>query len=165
MPTRKKILLVDDDPAVRQMLARLLTGENYAVLPAENGTEAFAVAAATPLDLALLDLNLPGQSGWDIFERLSTENPLLPIIIITARPNQLFVALAAGVGALLEKPLDFPKLLETIEQLLAEPAETRLARIAGKATDFHYLPQSPKAKHRESSSAKPKTGVLPRIEA
>lgn len=166
MPTRKKLLLVDDDRSVRQMLTRLLTEENYAVLPAENGTEAFAATAASPMDLALLDLNLPGQSGWDIFERLTTENPLLPIIIITARPNQLFVALAAGAGALLEKPLDFPKLLETIQQLLAEPVETRLARLAGKATDFHYLPHHTKGnRHVSAASASAKKGAGPRIQA
>jgi hypothetical protein len=52
----------------------------------------------------------------------------------------LFPALASGVGALLEKPLDFPKLLHTMRDLLDEPAETRLARMAGRPADFHYLP-------------------------
>jgi hypothetical protein len=51
----------------------------------------------------------------------------------------LFTALAAGVGALLEKPLEIPTLLRTIRRLLAESAATRLARIAGQETDFHYF--------------------------
>ena len=91
-------------------------------------------------DLVLLDLNLPLQDGWDTLERLTTENPLLPVIIITARPNQIFPALAAGAGALMEKPLDLPKLLRTIRDLLAEPAASQSARMAGKAAEFHYLP-------------------------
>ena len=62
----------------------------------------------------------------------------MPVIIITARPNQLFTALGAGVGALLEKPLDIPTLLRTINWLLAESAETRLARLAGREAEFHY---------------------------
>ncbi len=165
MPARKKILLVDDDPSIRQMLGRLLTEEKYAVFPAENSAEALALAAATPMDLALLDLNLPGPSGWDIFERLTSENPMLPVIIITARPNQLFVALAAGAGALLEKPLDFPKLLETMQQLLNEPAETRLARLAGKAADFHYLPHLAGSSGKGSSVPMPKMHAAPRREA
>jgi DNA-binding response OmpR family regulator len=86
----------------------------------------------------ILDLNMPGKSGWDTFERLTAEHPLLAVIIITARSNQLFTALGAGVGALLEKPLDFSKLLQTIHRLLAEPAESRLARMAGSPADFHY---------------------------
>src|SRR5262249_40195939 len=136
----RKILLVDDDPSVRAMLGRLLDAEGYVVLPAANGQEALDLAAATQADLVLLDLNLPIRNGWDTFERLTTGNPLLPITIITARPNQLFPALASGVGALMEKPLDFPKLLQTIRSLLEEPAETRLARIVGKPADFHYIP-------------------------
>src|SRR5262245_24142168 len=135
-----KILLVDDDPAIREMLGRLLAEEGYVMLPAANGQEALNMAAATEVNLVLLDLNLPVKNGWDTFERLTTENPLLPIIIITARPNQLFPALASGVGALMEKPLDFPKLVKTIRELLDEPAEQRLARLAGKPAEFHYLP-------------------------
>jgi DNA-binding response OmpR family regulator len=90
----------------------------------------------------LLDLNMPVKGGWDTFERLTSEDPLLAVIIITARPNQLFTALGAGVGALLEKPLDFPMLLKTVSALLAESAEARLARVAGHHTDFHYLPST-----------------------
>jgi DNA-binding response OmpR family regulator len=141
---KRKLLLVDDDPSVRKMLGRLLIAEGYQVLPAANGQEALDLAAATEIDLVLLDLNLPVKNGWDTFERLTSENPIVPIIIITARPNQLFPALAAGVGALMEKPLDFPKLLETIRGLLDEPMEERLARLAGKPAEFHYLPARPK---------------------
>jgi DNA-binding NtrC family response regulator len=83
---------------------------------------------------------MPGKSGWDTFERLTAENPMLAVIIITARSNQLFTALGAGVGALLEKPLDFPKLLQTISRLLAEPDGSRLARMAGNPADFHRVP-------------------------
>jgi DNA-binding response OmpR family regulator len=142
---KRKLLLVDDDSAVREMLGRVLSAAGYDIVPAANGQEALEFAAATELDLVLLDLNLPVKNGWDTFERLTTQNPLLPIIIITARPNQLFPALASGVGALMEKPLDFPRLLETIGELLNEPMERRLARLAGKAADFRYLPARPAA--------------------
>jgi DNA-binding response OmpR family regulator len=141
--TRKStILLVDDDPSVRQMIGRVLANEGYLVLCAANGAEALGIAAANHIDLVLLDLNMPVKGGWDTFERLTAENPLVAVIIITARPNQLFTALGAGVGALLEKPLDFPVLLQTVSALLAEPVESRLARLAGHHTDFHYLPST-----------------------
>ncbi len=142
---RKTILLVDDDQAVRESVARVLADENYEVVPAGDGAEALEIAAASEVDLVLLDLNMPEKSGWDTFERLTNDNPLLPVVIITARPNQLFLARAAGVGALMEKPLDFPKLLQTISELLAEPSQQRLARMAGKPSGFHYFPtKSPK---------------------
>jgi CheY-like chemotaxis protein len=137
----KTILLVDDDRAVRESLARLLVEEGYYVLPAENGQEALNIAAVAAVDLVLLDLNLPVLNGWDTFERLTAQNPLLPILVITARPNQIFPALASGVGGLMEKPLDFPRLLRTMNDMMAEPPETRLARLAGKPAQFHYFPR------------------------
>ena len=135
-----KLLLVDDDPGVRESLAHVLNGEGYDVLPAANGVEALEIAAQNAVDLVLLDLNLPKKNGWDTFELMIKQNPQLPVIIITARPNQLFPALSSGAGALMEKPLDFPKLLQSIRDLLAEPAQARIARLTGKPAEFHYMP-------------------------
>ena len=136
----KRILLVDDDPTVRDSLNDVLVAEDYVVIPAENGEQALELANQLPVDLALLDLNMPVKNGWDTFERLTAEHPLIPIIIVTARPNQLFTALSAGAGALLEKPMDIPTLLRTMETLLAETGDQRLARLVGKRTEFHYRP-------------------------
>jgi two-component system phosphate regulon response regulator OmpR len=138
-PAKNRILVVDDDSSVREMLTRVLAGEGYLVWAAANGTVALEIAAAAKIDLVLLDLNMPGKSGWETFERLTAENPLLAVIIITARSNQLFTALGAGVGALLEKPLDFPKLLQTISRLFSEPVESRLARRSGSPADFYHV--------------------------
>jgi DNA-binding response OmpR family regulator len=137
---KSRLLLVDDDPSVREALENVLIGEGYEVIPACDVIEAAELAAKLPLDLVLLDLNLPKRNGWDTFEILARQNPRMPVVIITARPNQLFPALASGVGALMEKPLDLPKLLQTIRNLLEEPVEARLARLAGKPAEFHYLP-------------------------
>lgn len=136
----KHILLVDDDSTVRDSLNDVLVAEGYVVTQAADGQQALDLADRLPVDLALLDLNMPVKNGWDTFERLSAKLPLTPIIIITARPNQLFTAVSAGAGALLEKPMDMPMLLRTMEKLLAEPAEQRLARLVGKKTEFHYQP-------------------------
>jgi DNA-binding response OmpR family regulator len=114
------------------------------VIPANDGQQALELAASTQLDLVLLDLNMPVKNGWDTFEQLSRAHPLVPVIIVTARPNQLFTAVGAGVGALLEKPMEIPTLLRTIQRLLAESIETRLARIAGQETDFHYSAARPR---------------------
>ena len=139
-PGKHTILLVDDDPGIRKILFRLLVDEQYRVVTAADGNEAVEVAHGQKPDLVLLDLNMPGKDGWETFAELSAENPLLPIILITARPNQIFAALSAGVGALMEKPLDFVKLFQTIHRLLAEPAEASLARYAGKAGMVEYSP-------------------------
>jgi DNA-binding response OmpR family regulator len=138
--TPKTILLVDDDPSVREMVSRLLVGEGYLVLTAADGPEAIRIAATAHIDLVLLDLNMPGQNGWDTFEHLTFQNPFLAVIIITARPQQVFTAAGAGVGALLEKPLNFPELLVSVRDLLAESPEIRLARLSGRRRDLHYSP-------------------------
>jgi len=132
------ILLVDDDPTVRDSLSDVLVSEGYTVIQAENGQRALDLVRTSAIDLVLLDLNMPIKGGWDTFEQLTREHPLIPIIIMTARPNQLFTALNAGAGALLEKPMDIPSLLRTVRKLLAETTEQRLARLTGKETDFHY---------------------------
>jgi CheY-like chemotaxis protein len=136
----KRLLLVDDDPTVRDSLNDALVAEGYVVIPAENGLQALDLANQPPVDLVLLDLNMPVKNRWDTFERLTAEHPLIPIVITTARPNQLFTALSAGASALLEKPMDIPTLLQTMEKLLAEPAEQRLARLVGKQAEFQYKP-------------------------
>ena len=149
-PAKIKILLTDDDPAIRQILLRLLTEEGYSVLTATNGVEALELARVTKFDIALLDLNMPVKDGWETFKQLSTRQPELPIILITARPNQLFPALASGVVALLEKPLDLTKLFLTIHNFLEEPMETRLARSEGRPAVFSYIPPKPDASAAEA---------------
>lgn len=130
---KTKVLLVDDDPSVVSALSGVLQSEGYDVTQAFDGHAALehfhAIGGAA---IVLLDLNMPVKGGWDTFERLTAINPLLPVIVITARPDQYPLADAAGVAALMEKPLDLPLLLETMRKFLAEPPEVRLARIAGK---------------------------------
>jgi CheY-like chemotaxis protein len=138
---RRKVLVVDDDPAVRHMLCRLLREEDYLVDSASNGTEALEVINS--VDLVLLDLTLPGNDGWQVFEKIHSQNRAVSVIIITARHNQVFPALASGAGALMEKPLDLPKLLSIIRELLNESEQERMARLAGHAADFHYLAPEP----------------------
>ena len=135
---RKRILLVDDDQNVRESLSNVLVTEGYIVTAAEHGERALELVAQEEFDLVLLDLNMPVKNGWDTFGQLIRDNPLLPIIIVTARPNQLFTAVSAGVGALLEKPPDIPMLLHAIQRLLGEPPEDRLARLVGHKAEFYY---------------------------
>lgn len=119
---KKRILLADDDSAVRRMLFRVLTDEGYAVIPASNGREVLQRSAAENVDLAVLDLSAPLDDAWKNLEQLTAGHPDLPIILITARSNQVFPNLVSGVKALMEKPLDLPRLLRTISELLSQPA-------------------------------------------
>ncbi len=128
---KKRIMVLDDDEQIRRSLLKLLRSEGYEVVLAAEGMEALEKLGHQGVDLLLLDLNLPDKSGWDVFEGVTSANPLVPIVIITGRENQFELAVGAGVGALMQKPLDVPLLLKTIEELLEEPAEKRLKRLVG----------------------------------
>ena len=151
---KAKILLVDDDPAIRRMLARILADEGYNVSPAANGPEALELASRAGVDLILLDLNMPGLDGWETYEKLNSKKPPPPVIVITARPNQHFTAQAAGIGALLEKPLDLQKLLTAIRDLVDEPDVVRMARLEGRLSKFHYIPALTRESHINSNLGK-----------
>ncbi|PYL00401.1 MAG: hypothetical protein DME19_05260 [Verrucomicrobia bacterium] len=124
-----RLLLVDDDVSVRESLGRALGSEGYEMILAANGREAIDEFLRGYIDLVLLDLNVPVKGGWDVFERMTALNPLLPIIIITARSEQYELAATAGASALMEKPLSLPLLIGTIIKLLNEPVAKRLHRI------------------------------------
>jgi len=140
-PAVRRILLADDDPGVRQMLGRLLEIEHYAVTFAKTGREAAAKFAADPPDLVLLDLNMPDKDGWEAFGMMCEKHPLIPVIVITARPHQYAHAVELGVDALMEKPLNLPVLLNEIQHLLAESELERTRRLTNRNFKTAFLKQ------------------------
>lgn len=139
---KKRILIADDDASVRKALGKVLENEGYNIMLAADGREALERFESEPVDLLLLDIGLPIRNGWDTFERITSQAPAFPIIIITGKANQHDMAVAAGVGALIEKPLDVAQLLKTIQELLAEPPEARLRRLCGYSQDIRYTPSA-----------------------
>jgi DNA-binding response OmpR family regulator len=126
LPRSKRILVVDDDDAVRHGLNDILVTEGYEVITASNGIQALAALRRQPCDLALLDINMPLLNGWGTIGELRRLNRWLPIVIITALPDQRTLAREAGVE-LMEKPLDIPLLLRRIGALLNPPHDTNRA--------------------------------------
>ncbi|HMP84623.1 MAG TPA: response regulator [Verrucomicrobiota bacterium] len=135
-----KVLITDDDLAVRLALRKVLLEAGHEVLLAADGVEALGHCAQDTVDLLLLDIGLPVKNGWDTFGRITNRNPLLPVIVITGRPNQYCTALAAGVGALMEKPVDVTQLLATMEELAAQSRTARLSRLCGQNPDTRHVP-------------------------
>lgn len=135
----KRILLADDDPGVREMLGRVLEAEHYQVTHARTGTETARKFASHPPDLVLLDLNMPEKDGWEAFGIMCQKHPLVPVIVITARPHQYSHAVELGVDALMEKPLNLPLLLETIENLLTETEAQRTRRLTNPDFNTAFL--------------------------
>lgn len=114
---KRRILIVDDDPSIRHMLARVLLHEGYDPVAAASGEAGLKIAADSAVELVLLDLKMAGMSGEETLKELSAQRPGLPVVIITAYPRPR--AEMGQMSALLQKPLDFQILLETITNLLA----------------------------------------------
>lgn len=136
---KPKLLVVDNDPSVRQSLTKLLETEDFAVLSARDAEGAIDLFSCGLADLVVLDLNLGEESGWKVFERMKELNPFVPAIIITAESDQREIAIAAGAEALVEKPMDVPAFLRIVRDLLAETSEERLARVCGDDEYCRYV--------------------------
>jgi len=123
----RKILIVEDDAALRRGLGDRLRAKNFEPVFAVDGLSAVTVAQAERPDVVLLDLGLPAGDGFRVMERLRMIMHLahVPIVVLTARDAQgnRDRALAAGAAAFLQKPVDNDALLAAIEQVLASPLD------------------------------------------
>ena len=135
----KRVLVADDDAVVRGSLAAVLESEGYVVYEAHNGIKAVTRAIEHAPDLVLLDLNMPHWDGWTAFSQLDRVTPLLPVIVITARPNQYEKAVGLGVDAFMEKPLNIPILVSAIKRLTGEDKNRHLRRVTSRAFTTELL--------------------------
>jgi DNA-binding response OmpR family regulator len=124
----KKILIVEDDPDVREGLHLRLKANHYDTFFAADALSAIAETRKHVPDLIILDLGLPAGDGFVVMERLHRIPAVaqIPIIVVSARDvraNQQR-ALEAGAKAFLQKPVDNVELLAAIRQALGEPAQT-----------------------------------------
>jgi DNA-binding response OmpR family regulator len=123
----KKILIVDDDPDVRQGMHVRLKANHYDTFFAGDALSSITEAKKHEPDLIILDLGLPAGDGFIVMERLKA-NPYLaviPVIVVSARDvlANKERALKAGAKAFLQKPVDNAELLKVIRQALGEPAQ------------------------------------------
>jgi two-component system, OmpR family, response regulator MprA len=122
-----RILLADDDRAIRESLRRALELEGYAVIPAADGTGALAAVHEEGLDLLVLDVMMPGVDGLTICRVLRAQRNRVPILLLTARTltSDRVAGLDAGADDYLPKPFELDELLARIRALLrrARPAD------------------------------------------
>ena len=114
-----RVLIVDDEVAIRRFLTNVLATDHCAVFQAENGSLALAAAAATRPDLILLDLGLPDMDGVDVIRKIRTWSPV-PIIVLSVRGQETdkVKALDAGADDYLTKPFGIAELLARIRVAL-----------------------------------------------
>jgi signal transduction histidine kinase/ActR/RegA family two-component response regulator len=115
----RRLLVVDDEPGVRQTLARLLRHASHQVVEAPDGPAALALLATTPVDLVITDLGMPEMNGWELARRIQAARPGLPVILLTGWQDQAPEEAGdrAAVDAILGKPVQLPALLQAIRDL------------------------------------------------
>lgn len=121
-----KVLVVDDEPNIVLSLEFLMQQAGFDVDTAEDGEGALAKVEESPPDLILLDISLPGISGFDVLEqlRLDPRHARLPIIMLTAHGREVEQekGLALGADDYVTKPFSTQALVEKVKSLLAEDA-------------------------------------------
>jgi DNA-binding response OmpR family regulator len=119
------ILVVEDDSAIRQGIVDALKFAGYDVLQAANGNDGMAQGLRATIDLLVLDLILPGRSGFDILKAVRTARPTLPVIILTARGDEgdRVQGLRLGADDYVVKPFSVRELLARVEAVLRRSPE------------------------------------------
>lgn len=139
--TRPRILIVEDELDLRRGLELNLKAEGYAVLAAATGDEALEVALRERPDVIVLDVMLPGMSGFDVCRELRRRRVEEPIIMLTARADETdrVVGLEIGADDYVTKPFSIRELLARIRVRLrrrAEPGDQAIVRFGDVEVDF-----------------------------
>ncbi len=118
-----KILVIDDEENIRKLAKANLTASGYKVLVAPDGEEGLRLAQLERPDLILLDLRMPGMSGWDVLMVLKANRRLrrIPVIIMTATaPEAMDQVRSMRTAGYVIKPFSADELLDTVRQVLGD---------------------------------------------
>jgi DNA-binding response OmpR family regulator len=121
----KKILIIEDDPAISKGLVDALQEENFQTMDVDNGEKGYQLAKNDNYDLIILDLMLPGKNGMDVCKDLRSDGVNTPIIMLTSKKEELDKVLGLELGAddYMTKPFSVRELLARIKAILRRESE------------------------------------------
>jgi DNA-binding NtrC family response regulator len=141
MADKQMIWVVDDDPAIRELLSFMVTGAGYEVDAFASGAEVLASSGETP-NAILLDLMMPEVDGVEVLKEINRRHPKLPVIMVTADHDVQRAVEVTKLGAYdyLTKPIDQERLLTTIGNALSHGSlEKEVARLKEELSDRYHL--------------------------
>lgn len=139
---KKRVLIIEDDNAIRRGIVDALTFSGYGVIEAANGHDGMRCATRGGYDLILLDLVLPGPGGLEILAEVRLSKPTVPVIILTARgeENDRVKGLKVGADDYVVKPFSVRELLARVEAVLRRsperPSDVKKIRFPGGMADL-----------------------------
>jgi two-component system OmpR family response regulator len=115
---RKRVLLLDDDPSMQRLVARILSNEGFRVDTFLTGSQAIAALERETYDVLLLDLMMPVEGGMTVIRHLRGKNPpmLKRSILLTASPESLIGALSGEVETVVQKPFEPKQLIDAVRR-------------------------------------------------
>jgi DNA-binding response OmpR family regulator len=133
---KARILIAEDDPNIRLGLIATLESEGYAVTPAADGAQALRLFAQEKCDLVILDVMMPQRSGYDVCRELRAQGSRTPVILLTAKGEEIdkVVGLKLGADDYVVKPFGVHELLARVEAVL------RRSRVAATPADAAPAP-------------------------
>ena len=122
MPRVARVLAVDDDPMILELLTEVLTPKGYEVVTAQNGGEALMLLEASAVDVVLLDVRMPGVDGMSALRRIRALQPALPVIMLTGNVDAAVgrATLQHGAFDYVTKPVDFDHLVRVLEAAVVQ---------------------------------------------
>lgn len=119
----RTILVVDDDPDIRELIAQTLSDEGYNVVSCSDGRTALSLAGSNPPSLILLDLMMPTMSGWQIIKNLkaTARGADIPIVLVSASRDLSYTTEELGASACLPKPFALDDLINIVMKHIGKP--------------------------------------------
>jgi DNA-binding NtrC family response regulator len=146
LTSKKRILVVDDEPNIRRILQVALERESYVVATAEDAEQASSHLAENECDCVLTDVTMPGRSGYELLRECQAKLPDMPVIIITAYGTipQAVQAIRDGAFEYVTKPFDLDNLKKVVSAALHGPAERKPRQRRGAAKQAaEFVAESP----------------------
>jgi DNA-binding response OmpR family regulator len=114
-----RVLVLDDDPAIQRLVAKILKNDGYAVEVVGKGNEAIESIAKTTFDVIILDLMMPHEGGMTVMRHLREQSPamLQKVVLLTATPESVLRSIAPDIFAIVHKPFEPDHLLQTVRSV------------------------------------------------